>query len=248
MNEQRSEELRDRLRALAEAVENGTVSDSACETCRSLLPALVEAELAGESLSDRFPDVWRHLTVCDVCSALYADLLEISMLEEAGELPTPATVPAPDLSFLASRLVRHKARVMAKAILGRMMPESLRDFDLLIELVVERIEAVGPDFRIQSTSELALAFGAEVPPAVPVLAATLTTTRIVLEKLRTPESDREVTRAQLDDLIERVARRQARKMGLSKPEAESFATEYVLVAGEHLVPTSAERDEAEELE
>ena len=83
---------------------------------------------------------------------------------------------------------------------------------------------------------------------MPVLAATLTTTRIVLEKLRTPESDREVTRAQLDDLIERVARRQARKMGLSKPEAESFATEYVLVAGEHLVPTSAERDEAEELE
>jgi hypothetical protein len=67
--------------------------------CRAALGALVTAEMDGKfALCDA--SVREHLQRCPRCASLYAELLEISLLESLGRLPQPATFPVPDLSFL----------------------------------------------------------------------------------------------------------------------------------------------------
>ena len=243
MNEQRSEVLHHRLLALIDAVEGREPSESECEACQDLLPGFVEAEMAGERVSDSFPDVWRHLMVCEDCSALYADLLEITMLEVADELPIPESMPAPDLSFLTSRAVRDKTRAIARTILTRTMPESLGDFDWLIGLIIDRAEALGEGFHIRANSQVALAFGGEIPPSVPVIAATFKATQALLREL---SEDEGVWESELDALIERTALEEARDLGLGRSEAKAFASEYVLAAKEHLAPPSTARGASED--
>jgi hypothetical protein len=67
--------------------------------CRVALGALVNAEMDGNfALCDA--SVREHLLLCPRCASLYAELLEISLLESLGRLPRPAILPVPDLSFL----------------------------------------------------------------------------------------------------------------------------------------------------
>ncbi len=67
--------------------------------CRAALGTLVEAEMDGKlALCD--VSAREHLRLCSRCASLYAELLEISLLESLGRLPRPAIFPVPDLSFL----------------------------------------------------------------------------------------------------------------------------------------------------
>lgn len=229
-------QLREKLSMLANALEGDRESVLSCEECQTQLPAYVEAELEGAELAARFPAVWRHLLLCDACGALYADLLEVSMLEETSRLPSPAVIPAPDLSFLPSRAttMRRWVQEIAAAIVARMTPESLAEFTSLCGAFFERVEELGGAFQIRSTSELALAFGTEVSTTLPILAASFSTTQAVLDVLDTVEGQPKHSAAQLVNLIKRVAHREARLLGLSRAQANTFATEYVQAAQEHL--------------
>jgi len=233
MKKQNLAQLRKRLHVLADVLEHTEDAGLSCEECWTLLPAYVEAELDGEPMPARFPAIWHHLTVCDACSALYADLLEVALLEEAGQLPVLAAIPTPDLSFLPSRVTALHERMqrMAKTIVERLIPASLAELPSLCESFFERVEALGGAFQMRSASELALAFGAEASPALPILAATYSATGAILEVV---EGEPQRTPAQLAGLLGQVARREARRLGLNRAQANTFAAEYVRAAQEHL--------------
>lgn len=78
----------------------------ACEACLQKLDAYIEAQLAGEAYLDQYPDVALHLDACVECAGAYARLYELALAEARDALPKPASVPDPDLSFLATDSVR----------------------------------------------------------------------------------------------------------------------------------------------
>jgi len=87
------------LRQLARAAWQIASDRKTHARCRAALGALVNAEMDGKfALCDTL--VREHLLLCPRCASLYAELLEISLLESLGRLPRPATFPVPNLSFL----------------------------------------------------------------------------------------------------------------------------------------------------
>jgi hypothetical protein len=225
MTRKGSETLRKRLRALSDALEDKPSPDLSCVECQACLPAYVEAELNSAELPTRFPAVWQHLLSCDACAELYADLLEVSALEETGGIPVPTRIPQPDLAFLPSPsvAVRHQVEKLAASIVQEMIPEALTELPALFEVFFKHVEALGGSFQVRSGSQLALAFGVEAP-ALPILAAAFSTTQALFEMYQTsrPVAD-----------IKSLARREARRLGLGK-SANRFATEYTRAAGGHL--------------
>jgi hypothetical protein len=85
---------------LIEAVLLVSDEELACAECRAHLPIYVDDEMAGLANIAGYTPVRRHLILCPSCSAVYVDLLEVSLLEERGALPRPSADDAPDLSFL----------------------------------------------------------------------------------------------------------------------------------------------------
>src|SRR3990172_1622064 len=79
---------------------------------RAQIPALVDAEMAGENIASLFPDLLAHLDTCPTCDAEYAALLELAMAEEGGELPQPNNFPPLRLpgKVAFQRLVRQIAQ------------------------------------------------------------------------------------------------------------------------------------------
>ena len=87
------------LRRLARAVWNIRTDRKAHALCRAALPTLVYAEMDGKlALYDA--SVREHLLICNHCASLYAELLEISLLDSLGRMPRLTAFPSPDLSFL----------------------------------------------------------------------------------------------------------------------------------------------------
>ncbi len=87
------------LRRLASAAWNIRTNPKAHARCRAALPALVDSEMIAK-LAMFDASVREHLLICDHCALLYAELLEISLLDSLGRLPRPSAFPSPDLSFL----------------------------------------------------------------------------------------------------------------------------------------------------
>jgi hypothetical protein len=193
------------------------------------LAAYAEAELAGEDVVSKFPTLWRHIQRCEECGALYADLLEITLLEESGELPIPEKLPEPNLSFLSSKKPNLYELVnrLAERIASRIVPKSQTEIKLLSEAFFERIQALGDQFEVQSQAQLVLAFGTENSTALTILAATYITTRSLLDKIeqleKAPKRDEEEL---TEEIVEEIARREASKAKLPEGHVERFAEEY----------------------
>jgi hypothetical protein len=89
-----------RVILLAEAILGEEEGKAACEGCLDMLPSYVDAEFIGQPMTGELRAIWRHLRLCADCSWLYAELLEVALLDEKGALPVVDSYPQPDLSFL----------------------------------------------------------------------------------------------------------------------------------------------------
>ncbi len=58
-----------------------------CEQLQAILPAYVEAEIAGGDVLGRFLQVKAHVAQCPDCAEEYAGLREVARLESRGRLP-----------------------------------------------------------------------------------------------------------------------------------------------------------------
>lgn len=240
----KKDQVSKKLRALAESL-GDEASTLPCEACQEYLPMLVDAEMEGEQVSSRFPALWNHLLACETCSKLYADLLEAAMMDEAGELPVPARIPVPDLSFLPSpekAADREQIIPMAKEILEQIAPRSLSELGSAVKTFFDHIVSRGGEgVRLPAVPDLALGFGTETTPALAFLAATYSTTQYVLKELE-PESWPLSLTGKEEKKLQRAARTEGQRMGLDRTDAKAFARIYVeVVQGRH--PTDSNDQE-----
>lgn len=78
-------------------------SEPAAEDCQAYLDQLddyITMQLAREDYLANFAGVAGHLDACVQCAQAYARLYELVAVEVAGQLPSPSSMPEPDLSFL----------------------------------------------------------------------------------------------------------------------------------------------------
>jgi hypothetical protein len=64
-----------------------------CSECSSLIPALVDTQIAGANAAARYPDAWLHVQRCPDCREEYEELLEMRRLAEAEALAEPERYP-----------------------------------------------------------------------------------------------------------------------------------------------------------
>ncbi len=63
-----------------------------CDQVQSLLPAYVEAEIAGAVSPERFAPFQAHLKQCPDCAHEHLALRQVTELEFRGALPSPAEI------------------------------------------------------------------------------------------------------------------------------------------------------------
>lgn len=71
-----------------------------CAQCQAWLPSYVDAEIGDVAGDPRYRPVKRHLLLCQDCTDVYLELLDLALAEEEDRLPRPERYPEPDLSFL----------------------------------------------------------------------------------------------------------------------------------------------------
>jgi hypothetical protein len=96
----------------------------ACDQVPVQLPAAVDAAIAGEDISKRFPQLVAHLQLCDQCLQEFEDLLDITQMAEAGNLPEPEQFP----QFSFQRVSRRAEETLSTTDRGQFLIMPVRSF------------------------------------------------------------------------------------------------------------------------
>jgi hypothetical protein len=80
------------------------VSEESCSRCIEQLDVYISAQFAGEACSTIFMETAMHLDSCTSCSTAYELLYEVTEAENSNRLPTPTTLPSPNLAFLQEKV------------------------------------------------------------------------------------------------------------------------------------------------
>ena len=216
---------------LARAVAGMHDQTIACEDCRPQLPSYVDAEIGGLPVGQYYPQVKRHLDLCADCQAEYLDMLELALVEDAGELPVPKIIPTPDLSFLPPLSFVERAREMvtrvAERVLETLDPDRLEELTIIGDTFFTRVEELGGQFSLRQAPAMALGLGAEeASMALLSLAASYETTRQIAETFSVQEIQAHADQEDLADILAQVAEKAARETMLGRKEARLFAQIY----------------------
>jgi len=219
------------LEPLARAVFGESEPDVSHEECLAALPSYVDAEIAGEHIADKFPRIKRHLDLCEECSTQYAELLEVALAAQEGEIRVSDVIPKPDLGFLRdafSDFVIEKAR----RILQMLSSAPLPDLTAIAEVIVTQIEARGGKFILQPglAHQLALDAG-EVSEATIVLAMTYAATQRLVQSLTPAQIDTLQTENRLQTRVEEIATATAQEIQIETSLAKRLAREYARLVG-----------------
>lgn len=220
----RGAQLPNAIHRLADAVFNAGGDGLAHEDCVAALPAYVDAEIEGARVASRFPKVKQHLAACAECAAQYAQLLEITLAEQTGQIPV-AAIPQPDLKFLPvpfSEFVKHQA---AK-ILAALAPAQARDLETISDIFFKRLDALGGKFILQPSAARALGLGARGENhALAALAIAYAATQSIVERF-TSEQIAALDEKQLRAQIEAEARAAAKQMQVEPDLAKQIAAQF----------------------
>jgi hypothetical protein len=216
---------------LARAVAGARDQAITCEECRAWLPSYVDAEIGGLPVGQLYPQVKRHLDLCADCQAEYLEMLELALVEDAGELPVPEALPAPDLSFLPSPSFVETARETVTRVTERFLeildPDRLEELTIIGDTFFARVEELGGQFSLRQAPAMALGLGAEeASMALLSLAASYETTRRIAETFSAQEIRAHADQEDLADILAQVAKKVARETMMSRKEARLFAQIY----------------------
>lgn len=224
----RGNKLPARLANLTRAVLNESDNELSHADCVDALPAFVDFEIEGGRVADRFPKIKRHLDTCEECAAQYAELLEIALAEQAGQIPA-STIPVPDLTFLPIPLpvfVKQKAA----EILAAIAPKQLADLSAIFDIFFERISALGDRFILQPATVRALGFDSgDLGDALVTLAITYAATKSIIESLTPEDIDALAAQNLLCARVEELAQTAARSTQAKSDLARGIATEFARV-------------------
>lgn len=91
----------DRVQAFLDMLQQQpTAAD--CRVCLAQLPDYIPAQNDPATDLAQFAWIRRHLDSCVACAQSYAQLYELLLADNQNALRQPATIPAPDLSFLTA--------------------------------------------------------------------------------------------------------------------------------------------------
>jgi hypothetical protein len=193
---------------------------------QELLPEYLEARLIGAPLTAEHRWVQRHLNRCLECSAIYTMMLEHEnslSIAPLGEPTREAERPAPvTMRTFITALVGDLLRALHPAELPYLPSLAKAFFEDLSDL------PAGPQLRPTLAARFGQAGkGAVEPPLVTrYLAATLTATRELRERLGADELTTGKAWQDLEALARQAAMRAAREMRLDRQEVDRFANEF----------------------
>ncbi len=215
---------------LARAVAGAHDPTITCEECRAWLPSYVDAEVGGLPVGQLYPQVKRHLDLCADCQTEYLEMLELALVEDAGELPVPKIIPTPDLSFLPPLSFVEAARETVTKVTERFLeildPDRLEELAIIGDTFFARVEELGGQFFLRQTPAMALALGAEASMALLSLAASYETTRRIVTTFSAQEIQAHAEQGDLADILAQVAEKVARETTMSRKQARLFAQIY----------------------
>jgi hypothetical protein len=158
-------------------------------------------------------------------------MLELALVEDAGELPVPKIIPTPDLSFLPPlsfvETARETVTRVTERFLGILDPHRLEELAIILDTFFARVEELGGQFSLRQAPAMALALGAEeTSMALLSLAASYETTRRIAETFSAQEIQAHADQGDLADILAQVAEKVARETRMSRREARLFAQIY----------------------
>ncbi len=210
-----------------------------CDECQAWLPTYVDAEVGGLAAGQLHPQVKQHLDLCADCEAEYLEMLELALMEDAGQLPVPERLPAPDLGFLPSlsfvELAREMVTKVTEGVLAALAPDRLEELTIIGDIFFARVEELGGRFALHPALSAALGLGAgEASIELLSLAASYETTRRMAETFSAQEIQCQVEQGEFTEALAQTAEKVAREMKMSREEARTFAQVYAEVTRDEL--------------
>lgn len=194
------------------------------EEARAWLRGYVDAELDGRAASKMYPDLKRHLDLCEECSPEYLELLETALLQDIDAWPAPPHTPRPDLSFLPKFTLTAYVRSLVEELLASFRPALLDSFNGAADAFFEQLASnQGRLTSIQSVSGFARSGHLE---AIHILIAAQWTTQVLVDSLAGDDAMAPVATDRLRQIAHAEAERAARQAGLDKKESGDFADRY----------------------
>lgn len=214
------------VRRLGDALWNTTDDPQAHAECLERLPEVIDAELAGESIVQRFPTIKHHLDCCDTCAQEYAELLDSEWAEQHSVLSTAQSASPPNLGFLPPprRSLQEVVLEWTRGILAQLEPQTVSMSDALAKAVFTQLkprqasEARAPYFFSQESDV--------TDGARRTLAASYVSTQELVENVTRTQFDAWVSKQQLTSELESRALGAARSLGLEDKVVLRFARAY----------------------
>ncbi len=214
------------LLRLARALTAETPPPEACARCRAEMPAMAQAELAGERLVRLFPISYAHLDICEECSLQYAELLD--MLTEMEAAVGQAAAVAPPI--LPPRLtIALRIRNWVSATLRQMLDRfqvSADDVEGMLSTLMERLPQLPAAPAPLATGQMALAFDGE-DEETPLLLATWFAAEKLADTYTTDELQALASARQLANRAREVAEATARQLEMPGRARRSFVEQFV---------------------
>ncbi len=214
------------LLRLARALTAETPPPEACARCRAEMPAMAQAEMAGERLARLFPASYAHLDICEECSLQYAELLDMLMEMEAAVGQTAAISPPtlPPRMTTALR-IRNWVSATLRQMLDRFQV-SADDVEEMLSALMERLPQLPAAPTALATEQMALAFGGE-DEETPLLLATWFAAEKLADSYTTAQLHALTREKQLASRAREIAETTARQLNLSGSARRNFVEQFV---------------------
>lgn len=217
------------LLRLARALTAETPPSEACERCRTDMPAMAEAELRGERLSQLFRASYAHLDICEECALQYAEILDMLMeMEAAAGLAVAAPPPALPPRMVAALRIRDWVSATVKGMMQRLRG-SAGDVEMMLGVLVERLPQLSLSPAPLEAGQFALAFGAE-DEETPLLLATWFAAEKLADAHTVGELQSLAQEQRLTGRAKEIAEATARQLGLPRATRKTFVEQFVASA------------------
>jgi len=194
-----------------------------CEECRALLPRYVQAEIEGEDVRHLYSQVASHLDGCIDCDGIYAEMLDIAVSEERGELPE--VQPYPFNLPLVVRL-RRLTRQIARAAMSWIDQRQVDDVDVVAQVFFERLAGATERLMLQP-SALPLGLGNNDTLALPLVMASYYAMQSFLAKYTVADIEALRNQNALEKVLNEFAVEEVKRYNLQGKSKEAFVKTFV---------------------
>lgn len=201
-----------------------------CGECEPLLPAYVTAEVDGLAVTALYPEVKRHLDLCNECIENYLDMLDLALAEVRGEYTSSAAPPPPDLSFLPPLKMTLGDYVgsLAKRLIAHLAPSQQRRFDDLAPVFFSQVTLSKAHFSLDAGFKPAVRLGAgEELGALEILTATYLATESLTGTLASQRGETSMDAETVAAVATEKATAAATVLQLNPQQAQSFTQQFV---------------------